>query len=351
MSAAAAAAVGDAAAAIAAAKRALRRDVDARLRARPSSAVARESAQLAAALAPAAWFQGARAVAAFLPMPHEVQTLPALRAAVERGARVYVPRVTGPRSGDMAFVRLVGLDEVAQLPRDRWGIPTPGEAHAAADGGGAREPLDPACVDVVLVPGVAFDVHGARLGHGKGYYGACVRACGAASAWQAAAGAWARSPHRRRRRSVARARALGPATSPRDPPPARAAALAPCRRVPVAAAQQAARRGGRRRDEGPRGGAFLAADARAHLDPRVAPSGAHVPCITRGCRGTPPRPPLPSSISHRGSHSTASSCPRAASPWRRMTCGWTCSRRPRGSLTAGREPGPRRLMMIMRWRF
>ena len=176
-------AAGEAAAAAAAAKRALRREVDARLRARPPAAVARESAQLCAQLAAAAWFQGARAVAAFLPMPHEVQTLPALRAAFQGGARVYVPRVTGPRSGDMAFVRLAGFDEIARLPLDRWGIPTPGEVHAApagggggsGGGGGPREPLDPASVDLVLVPGVAFDIGGARLGHGKGYYGACAR--------------------------------------------------------------------------------------------------------------------------------------------------------------------------------
>lgn len=31
-------------------------------------------------------------------------------------------------------------------------------------------PVDPDEIDLVLVPGLAFDVHGARLGHGQGHY-------------------------------------------------------------------------------------------------------------------------------------------------------------------------------------
>jgi len=31
-------------------------------------------------------------------------------------------------------------------------------------------PVDPGAIDLVLVPGLAFDVHGARLGHGQGHY-------------------------------------------------------------------------------------------------------------------------------------------------------------------------------------
>ena len=277
-------------------------------------------------------------------MPHEVQTLPALRAAFQGGARVYVPRVTGPRSGDMAFVRLAGFDEIARLPLDRWGIPTPGEGHAApagggggGGGGGPREPLDPASVDLVLVPGVAFDVGGARLGHGKGYYGACARRGAGASLHNLRSGGGRRrgplkpfrpidSPSRRHRRAQA--------------------ARAPCRRVLVGATEQGALRR-RRRDESPGGGACRpltrawCVGARASKRARArlrALRSSRVPPSIAPPRALPPRSlPCPACASRRASPLTASCCLQAASRWRRTTCAWTCSRRPRGSSTAARR--------------
>lgn len=71
----------------------------------------------------------------------------------DRGARVAYPRVEDDR--------LVVVEVTA--------------TSALTTGfGGIREPLgppmDPASVDVVVVPGLAFDRTGRRLGHGKAYY-------------------------------------------------------------------------------------------------------------------------------------------------------------------------------------
>lgn len=172
-------------AAVVAAKRGLRRAMDAALKARTPTVVADESAALCAAIAGAPWFDAAGTVAAFLSMPHEVQTQPLLASAFAARKAVYVPRVTGGRSTDMALLHLSGeADELAALERDRWGIPTPGPAYAVGPQAGHARPAWPALppdtrpLSLVLVPGVAFDATGARLGHGKGYYGACGESVG-----------------------------------------------------------------------------------------------------------------------------------------------------------------------------
>ena len=74
-------------------------------------------------------------------------------AVFAAGGRMLVPRVEAPR---IVAVELVP-DEDA--PLSRFGI---------------REPtgpeVEPAAIDLVLVPGVAFDRSGRRLGYGAGYY-------------------------------------------------------------------------------------------------------------------------------------------------------------------------------------
>mmetsp|Transcript_65496 Transcript_65496/g.131511 ORF Transcript_65496/g.131511 Transcript_65496/m.131511 type:complete len:199 (+) Transcript_65496:124-720(+) len=89
-------------------------------------------------------------------------------AGVEARA-VFVPKVIGGGRHDMVMLPITsGLEEVASFPRSKWGIPEP----ELPTGMSAAELWESAVLllDVVVVPGVAFDRECRRLGRGKGYY-------------------------------------------------------------------------------------------------------------------------------------------------------------------------------------
>ena len=141
-------------------KAALRREAKARLKAIGPDERAAASARAAlAATAHASW-RGARLVLAFLSMPAEIDTGPVIDAALDAGKRVAVPRMRGD---DIEFIELA--PGWRDWPRDRWDIPEPpAEIAAISVGDMATTPT------LALVPGLAFDRAGGRLGRGKGYY-------------------------------------------------------------------------------------------------------------------------------------------------------------------------------------
>jgi 5,10-methenyltetrahydrofolate synthetase len=104
-------------------------------------------------------FRRARVVLAFASFGSELDTRPFLDEVLASGRALVLPRV------DREGRRLV-LYRVASLETDlrpgTWGIPEPDPAHC-----GLGEPAD---IDFILVPGVAFDPDGGRLGYGAGYY-------------------------------------------------------------------------------------------------------------------------------------------------------------------------------------
>ena len=103
-------------------------------------------------------FLRAATVLLTLPLGSEWDTRPLLVAALEQGKRVALPRVAAAaRSLDLCSV----TDPERDLLPGYRGILEP-MAHCA--------PVDPAAIDWALVPGVAFDQRGHRLGYGGGYY-------------------------------------------------------------------------------------------------------------------------------------------------------------------------------------
>ena len=105
-------------------------------------------------------FWQAAVVALYAPIQQEIDTTVLFAAARAAGKQVLYPQV---RDGQLQFRPVTDLQ---QLVSGAYGIPEPGLAHSLM-------PLDQ--VDLIVVPGVAFDLQGHRIGFGKGYYDRCLR--------------------------------------------------------------------------------------------------------------------------------------------------------------------------------
>ncbi|MBR1552775.1 MAG: 5-formyltetrahydrofolate cyclo-ligase [Schwartzia sp.] len=99
----------------------------------------------------------AQTIFAYAAMPDEVQTEPLLSRLLETGKRVAIPWIAGERA--MEAVLVPSMDA---LEAGAYHILTVREEQ--------REILPPQEIDCVIAPGVAFDMDGARLGMGGGYY-------------------------------------------------------------------------------------------------------------------------------------------------------------------------------------
>ena len=99
-------------------------------------------------------YQNAQTIYGYLPYNQEVRTVPILQQALRDGKRVAVPKVYGDT---MRFIYLTDLSQVAP---SSMGIPEP-----VADG-----PVAEDTTALVLMPGIAFDSKGNRMGYGGGYY-------------------------------------------------------------------------------------------------------------------------------------------------------------------------------------
>ena len=117
---------------------------------------ARAGQAAAAALIDLELAQRAKRIALYAALPYELPTRPLFDAVVEKTGAALLPRTADP----------LGLEFFAV---ECWEALRPGAygvLEPPNDGTAVR--LMPG--DLVVVPGVAFDEAGYRLGHGKGYY-------------------------------------------------------------------------------------------------------------------------------------------------------------------------------------
>ena len=135
-------------------KKALRREIRDKKRAMTLEEIDRRSAHLGELFVATEAYRQAKTVYGYLPYNQEVRTVPILERAIKDGKKVAVPKVYG----DM--MRFIYLDDLSQVEKSDMGIPEP-----IAD-----SPVAEDKTALVLMPGIAFDEIGHRLGYGGGYY-------------------------------------------------------------------------------------------------------------------------------------------------------------------------------------
>ncbi|MCH1476428.1 MAG: 5-formyltetrahydrofolate cyclo-ligase [Arenicellales bacterium] len=115
----------------------------------------------------------ARRVAAYVANDGEIDPLPALIELVTTGVHGYLPVLFNTRRPRVRFARYC---PTAPLTRGRFDIPIP--LHDQ------KNLLDPVQLDWLLMPLVAFDAKGNRLGMGGGFYDASLASRRAKKNWR-----------------------------------------------------------------------------------------------------------------------------------------------------------------------
>ena len=104
-------------------------------------------------------YQHARVLLGYMAFDHEVLTDGLMQQAMASGKQLVLPTVLGDRQG-LALYAIEDFDRDVALGYRGILEPQPLRARAVA----------PETLEVALVPGVAFDLRGGRLGFGAGFY-------------------------------------------------------------------------------------------------------------------------------------------------------------------------------------
>ncbi len=135
-------------------KKELRAQIRQRKRAMTEEEIVSRSKKLGALFAASEAYKNAKTIYGYLPYNQEVRTVPMLEKALADGKKVAVPKCYGEE------MRFIYMDDLSKVEKGYANIPEP-----IADGPVADDPTA-----LVLMPGLAFDPQGSRMGYGGGFY-------------------------------------------------------------------------------------------------------------------------------------------------------------------------------------
>ncbi|KAI5855354.1 hypothetical protein BZA05DRAFT_333733 [Tricharina praecox] len=172
--------------ALAAAKRALRSTMKKTLSQLPASLVQSQSQVCVKTFLSLPEYAAASRLSVYLSMPQkEIDTSTIVEHSLSNDKHVYVPYIhrrppghaasTAATSrpappGLMDMLALASLEDYHSLQPDSWGIPTLPEDSISSRQNALGDAKHDTTLDLIVMPGVAFDESFKRLGHGKGYY-------------------------------------------------------------------------------------------------------------------------------------------------------------------------------------
>ncbi|MCM8781460.1 MAG: 5-formyltetrahydrofolate cyclo-ligase [Candidatus Omnitrophica bacterium] len=137
----------------------IRKEILHKLKSQSKDDVLRKSAVIKKRLFELEEFRKARCVIFYVSMPHEVDTHQMIDESIQMGKVVGVPVVIKGEN-DLTISRIT--DRLRQLEKGPYGISQPKLTEINS--------IPYEDMELVLVPGLAFDKDGNRLGRGKGYY-------------------------------------------------------------------------------------------------------------------------------------------------------------------------------------
>lgn len=140
-------------------------------------------------------YRAAKRISVYLSMPTgEINTSGIVRDALAKGKKVFIPytyNLSRPEEGQpksiMDMVELQSMKDFESLEPDKWDIPTPTSDSISSrencfggtgisNGQTTRDGEDTG-LDLIVMPGMAFDSNLGRLGHGKGFYDYFLTRC------------------------------------------------------------------------------------------------------------------------------------------------------------------------------
>ena len=135
-------------------KKELRSLIRSKKRAMTEEEIVSKSAALGQLFRETQQYKDADSIYFYLPYNQEVRTVPMLEQALLDGKKVAVPKVYGDE------MRFLYIEDLSRIGKGYSGIPEPID----------DEPVATDTKALVLMPGLAFDPQGHRIGYGGGFY-------------------------------------------------------------------------------------------------------------------------------------------------------------------------------------